>query len=131
MRQGGISMEIKNDRMYTKSHEWVLFENDTTATVGLSDFAQSELGDLVFVNLPQVGDAVTAGETFADVESVKTVSDVFSPVTGTVAAVNEALNDAPQKINEDAYGAWLAKVENITGKEELMDAAAYQAFIEK
>lgn len=124
-------MEIKNDRMYTKSHEWVLFENDTTATVGLSDFAQSELGDLVFVNLPQVGDAVTAGETFADVESVKTVSDVFSPVTGTVAAVNEALNDAPQKINEDAYGAWLAKVENITDKEELMDAAAYQAFIEK
>ena len=124
-------MEIKNDRMYTKSHEWVLFENDTTATVGLSDFAQSELGDLVFVNLPQVGDAVTAGETFADVESVKTVSDVFSPVTGTVAAVNEALNDAPQKINEDAYGAWLAKVENITGKEDLMDAAAYQAFIEK
>jgi len=124
-------MEIKNDRMYTKSHEWVLFENDTTATVGLSDFAQSELGDLVFVNLPQVGDAVTAGETFADVESVKTVSDVFSPVTGTVAAVNEALNDAPQKINEDAYGAWLAKFENITGKEELMDAAAYQAFIEK
>ena len=124
-------MEIKNDRMYTKSHEWVLFENDTTATVGLSDFAQSELGDLVFVNLPQVGDAVTAGETFADVESVKTVSDVFSPVTGTVAAVNEALNDAPQKINEDAYGAWLAKDENITGKEDLMDAAAYQAFIEK
>ena len=124
-------MELKTDRMYTKSHEWVLFENDTTATVGLSDFAQSELGDLVFVNLPQVGDAVTAGETFADVESVKTVSDVFSPVTGTVAAVNEALNDAPQKINEDAYGAWLAKVENITGKEELMDAAAYQAFIEK
>ena len=124
-------MEIKNDRMYTKSHEWVLFENDTTATVGLSDFAQSELGDMVFVNLPLVGDAVTAGETFADVESVKTVSDVFSPVTGTVAAVNEALNDAPQKINEDAYGAWLAKVENITGKEELMDAAAYQAFIEK
>ena len=124
-------MEIKNDRMYTKSHEWVLFENDTTATVGLSDFAQSELGDLVFVNLPQVGDAVTAGETFADVESVKTVSDVFSPVTGTIAAVNEALNDAPQKINEDAYGAWLAKVENITDKEELMDAAAYQAFIEK
>lgn len=124
-------MEIKNDRMYTKSHEWVLFENDTTATVGLSDFAQSELGDLVFVNLPQVGDAVTAGETFADVESVKTVSDVFSPVTGTVAAVNEALNDAPQKINEDAYGAWLAKVESITDKEELMDAVAYQAFIEK
>lgn len=124
-------MEIKNDRMYTKSHEWVLFENDTTATVGLSDFAQSELGDLVFVNLPQVGDAVTAGETFADVESVKTVSDVFSPVTGTIVAVNEALTDAPQKINEDAYGAWLAKVENITDKEELMDAAAYQAFIEK
>ncbi len=124
-------MEIKNDRMYTKSHEWVLFENDTTATVGLSDFAQSELGDLVFVNLPQVGDAVTAGQSFADVESVKTVSDVFSPVTGVVAAVNEALLDAPQLINENAYGAWLVKVENITGREELLDASAYRALVEK
>ena len=124
-------MEIKTDRLYSESHEWVLFENDTTATVGLTDFAQSELGDLVFVNLPQVGDAVTAGETFADVESVKAVSDVFCPVTGTVAAVNEALLDAPQKINEDAFGSWLVKIENITDRGALMDADAYRQLTEK
>ena len=124
-------MELKTDRMYTKSHEWVLFENDTTATVGLTDFAQSELGDLVFVNLPQVGDAVTAGQTFADVESVKTVSDVYAPVTGTVEAVNETLLESPQLINENANDAWLAKITNITAKEELMDAAAYEALIQK
>lgn len=120
-------MEIKTDRLYSKSHEWVLFENDTTATIGLTDYAQSELGDLVFVNLPQVGDAVTAGETFADVESVKAVSDVYCPVTGIVTAVNEALLDTPQKINESPFEAWFIKVENITDKGELMDAAAYEA----
>ena len=124
-------MELKTDRLYTESHEWVLFENETTATVGLTDYAQSELGDLVFVNLPQVGDAVTAGETFADVESVKAVSDVYCPVTGTVAEVNEELLDAPQKINEDAFSAWLVKVENITDRETLMDADAYRALVEK
>ncbi|MCE5343228.1 MAG: glycine cleavage system protein GcvH [Eubacteriales bacterium] len=124
-------MEFKTDRLYAESHEWALFENDTTATVGLSDFAQSELGDLVFVNLPQVGDTVTAGERFADVESVKAVSDIYSPVTGTVAAVNEALLDAPETINRDAFGAWLVKVENITARGKLMDAAAYKAFAEK
>ena len=124
-------MEIKNDRMYTQSHEWVLFENDTTATVGLSDYAQSELGDLVFVNLPQEGDDVTAGETMADVESVKAVSDVYSPVTGTVAAVNEALLDTPQAINETPYEAWFCKVENISDKAKLMTADEYQAFIKK
>ena len=113
-------MEIKNDRLYAESHEWVLFENDTTATIGLSDFAQSELGDLVFVNLPQAGDTLTAGETFADVESVKAVSDIFSPVTGTVVAVNEALRTRPRKSTKMlmAHGC---KVENITAKSALMD----------
>lgn len=124
-------MELKTDRMYTESHEWVLFENDTTATIGLTDFAQSELGDLVFVNLPQVGDTVTAGETFADVESVKAVSDVYCPVTGTVSAVNEALLTAPEKINENAFDAWLVKVTDITDKSALMDAEAYRALTEK
>jgi len=124
-------MNLKNDRLYAESHEWVLFENDTTATIGLTDFAQSELGDLVFVNLPQIGDTLTAGETFADVESVKAVSDVYSPVSGTVVAVNEALLDAPQKINEDAFSAWFVKVENITARGKLMNAAEYQAFAEK
>ena len=124
-------MNLKSDRMYAESHEWVLFENETTATVGLTDFAQSELGDLVFVNLPQVGDTITAGATFADVESVKAVSDVYSPVTGTVVAVNEALLDAPQKINEDAFAAWFVKVENITARGKLMNADEYQEFTEK
>ena len=111
---------------YTKSHEWVLFADDGTAKVGLTDHAQEALGDLVFVNLPEVGDALTCGEALGDVESVKAVSDVFSPVTGTVKAVNEALLDAPESINADPYGAWLVEVEDITGQEELLDAAAYQ-----
>ena len=111
---------------YTKSHEWVLFAEDGTAKVGLTDHAQEALGDLVFVNLPEVGYALTCGEALGDVESVKAVSDVFSPVTGTVKAVNEALLDAPESINADPYGAWLVEVEDITGQEELLDAAAYQ-----
>lgn len=96
---------------YTKSHEWVKENEDGTVTVGLTDYAQQELGDLVFVNLPEVGDAVTAGEAFGDVESVKAVSDVFSPVSGDVAEINEELLDAPQMINETPYDAWMIKVE--------------------
>ena len=112
---------------YTKSHEWVLFAGDGTAKVGLTDHAQEALGDLVFVNLPEVGDALTCGETLGDVESVKAVSDIYSPVTGTVKAVNEDLLDAPESINADPYGAWLVEVEAITDQEELLDAAAYEA----
>ena len=111
---------------YTKSHEWVLFADDGTAKVGLTDHAQDALGDLVFVNLPQVGDALTCGEALGDVESVKAVSDVYSPVTGTVKAVNEDLLDTPEAINADPYGAWLVEVEDITDQEELLDAAAYE-----
>lgn len=114
---------------YTKSHEWVLENEDGTVTVGLTDYAQQELGDLVFVNLPGTGDEVAAGEAFGDVESVKAVSDVFSPVSGTVAEVNEELLDAPQLINETPYEAWMIKVENISGSEELLSAAEYEAFI--
>lgn len=112
---------------YTKSHEWILFADDGTAKVGLTDHAQDALGDLVFVNLPQAGDALTCGEALGDVESVKAVSDVYSPVTGTVKAVNEDLLDTPEAINSDPYGAWLVEVENITDQEELLDADAYQA----
>ena len=112
---------------YTKTHEWVLFADDGTAKVGLTDHAQDALGDLVFVNLPQVGDALTCGEALGDVESVKAVSDVYSPVTGTVKAVNEDLLDTPEAINADPYGAWLVEVEDITDQEELLDAAAYEA----
>lgn len=113
---------------YTKSHEWVKEENGLV--VGLTDYAQSELGDIVFINLPEVGDDVRVGEAFADVESVKAVSDVFSPATGSVFEVNEALLDAPQLINEDPYGAWLIKIAYVKEMDELLDAAAYDAVCE-
>ena len=113
---------------YTESHEWVL-EEDGSYVIGLTDFAQEQLGDLVFVNLPQAGDAVTAGEAFCDVESVKAVSDVFSPVTGEVCAINEELLDNPALINEAPYDAWLVKVKDVSDTEELLDAAAYEAVV--
>lgn len=110
---------------YTKSHEWVKEENGVTV-IGLTDFAQDALGDIVFVNLPEEGDTVTAGESFADVESVKAVSDVFSPVTGTIVEINEELLDNPALVNEDPYGAWFIKVSEVSGTEELLDASAYE-----
>ena len=112
---------------YSKDHEWMK-EEDGGVVVGISDFAQDALGDVVFVNLPGEGDEVTAGEAFGDVESVKAVSDLVSPVTGTVCAVNEALLDEPEQLNKAPYDAWLIKVENVTDTEELLDAAAYEAF---
>ncbi|MDL2294498.1 glycine cleavage system protein GcvH [Ruminococcaceae bacterium OttesenSCG-928-D13] len=121
-------MNIPANLKYSKSHEWVEFTSDTTAKIGLTDFAQSELGDIVFVNLPGVLDTVTAGESLGDVESVKAVSDIISPVSATVSNVNEKLADTPENLNSDPYGAWLIEVEEITGAEELLDAAAYEAF---
>lgn len=119
-------MNFPTELKYSKSHEWLSME-DGVAVVGITDFAQSELGDVVFVNLPEVGDDVTAGEPFGDVESVKAVSDLVSPVSGTVCAINEELLDAPEKINENPYGAWMIKVENVGGTEDLLDAEAYEA----
>ena len=118
-----IPAELK----YSASHEWIK-EEDGVFVIGLTDFAQSALGDIVFINLPEEGDEVTAGESFADVESVKAVSDVNSPVTGVIVAVNEDLADSPENLNSDPYGSWIIKVENITATEELLDAAAYEAF---
>ena len=120
-------MTINPDLKYSKSHEWVRMDGDV-AVIGISDFAQDALGDLVFVNLPQVGDEVTAGEAFGDVESVKAVSDLMSPVTGVVCEINEELLDAPENLNNDPYGAWIIKVENVTDQEELMEADVYEAF---
>ena len=117
------------DLKYTKSHEWVK-EEDGVYVVGITDYAQSALGDIVFINLPMEGDEVTADESFADVESVKAVSDVFSPVSGTVTAINEELLDAPQKVNEDAYGAWFIKVEGQPG-ENLLSAEEYAKVVEE
>lgn len=98
--------------------------------IGLTDYAQSELGDLVFVNLPEVGDEVTAGEPLGDVESVKAVSDVYSPVSGEVSEINEALLDAPELINESPYEAWFIKVKDVSEEEELLSAEEYKAFVE-
>lgn len=124
-------MNFPAELLYSKSHEWVQMLDDTTALVGITDFAQDSLGDLVFVNLPMVGDNVNAEEALCDVESVKAVSDVISPVTGVIAEVNEDLLDAPEKLNEDPYGAWIARIEQITDKAELMDAAAYETFTQE
>ena len=121
-------MNFPAELKYTKDHEWVKMLDDTTALVGISDFAQSELGDLVFVNLPAVGDDVVAGEAACDVESVKAVSDVMSPVTGSVAEVNEELDDSPELPNSDPYGAWIMKIENVTDFSELLSAEEYEAF---
>lgn len=118
---------------YASTHEWAALEDGQLVRVGITDFAQSELGDIVFIGLPDVGRAVTAGEQLAVVESVKTASDLYSPVTGTVEAVNESLQDAPEQVNDDAYGTWLfcIRAENPAELEQLMDADAYQRMIEE
>ena len=122
-------MELREELLCSKSHEWVKEEGDV-AVIGLTDYAQSELGDLVFVNLPEEGDEISVGEAFSDVESVKAVSDVYAPVSGTVCEINEELMDAPEKINEAPYEAWFVKVKDITEKEELLSAEEYKAFVE-
>ena len=120
-------MNYPAELKYSKSHEWIKMEGDV-AVIGISDFAQDALGDVVFVNLPGVGDAAAAGDAFGDVESVKAVSDLVSPVSGEIVEVNEALADAPEALNSDPYGSWIIKVSGITDTEELLDAAAYEAF---
>lgn len=116
---------------YTKVHEWIKVEGGT-ATVGITDYAQQELGDVVFVELPKVGAKINAGQAFGSVESVKAVSEIFMPVGGEIAEINSALVDAPEKINQDPHGAaWLVKVKLSDAKEAdgLMDARAYESYI--
>ena len=122
-------MEFRTDLSYTKTHDWVKLE-DYVAIIGITDYAQDALGDLVFVNLPEEGDTVEMEAVFADVESVKAVSDIYSPVTGTVAEINEELLDAPEKINESAFDAWFIRVEDVTEHTEFMTAEEYEAFVE-
>jgi glycine cleavage system H protein len=119
-------MNFPTELNYSNSHEWTKQE-DGVYVVGISDFAQHALGDVVFINLPAEGDEVTAGEAFGDVESVKAVSDLVSPVSGTVCAVNEELMDSPELLNSDPYGAWIIKVENVSETEDLLSAADYEA----
>lgn len=118
---------------YAMSHEWAKVEDDGIVRVGITDFAQEELGDLVFIELPELGRKVKAKEQCAVVESVKTASDLFSPVTGEVVAINEALLDEPEQVNDDAYGTWLfcIKTDDLAELDALMDADAYQLMIEQ
>lgn len=124
-------MNIPSELKYTKDHEWTKAEGDT-ATVGITEFAVSQLGDITLVELPEVGDEVTAGEAMGTVESVKAVSDLFSPLTGEVVAVNEDLEDAPELVNEDPFDkGWMVKVKpSGDGEADLLDAAAYKALCE-
>lgn len=123
-------MNFPKELKYSKSHEWVKFIDENTALIGISDFAQDQLGGIVFVTLPEVGDDVTQGTSFAELESVKAVSDVYAPISGTVVEVNEKILDTLEMINADPYDAWLIKVEDVSETEELMDAEAYEEFIE-
>lgn len=116
---------------FAKSHEWVKQIGEDKVQIGISDHAQNAMGDLVFVNLPEVGDNFEIGDTFADLESVKAVSDIYCPVSGTVSAINEELLDAPETINQGAYDAWIIELEDITGwSDELMSEDEYKAFVE-
>jgi len=125
-------MNVPADLRYSTDHEWTKVEG-TRIRVGITDYAQDALGDVVFVQVPGVGAAVTAGDAFGEVESTKSVSDIYAPVSGTVVAVNEALSDSPQLLNEDPYGAgWICEIEVGEGADfgALLDAAAYSALIE-
>ncbi|MEL6612359.1 MAG: glycine cleavage system protein GcvH [Bacteroidota bacterium] len=124
-------MTFPDDCRYTKEHEWIRLDGDT-ATIGITDYAQSELGDIVFVELPEEGDHFDADDVFGTVEAVKTVSELFCPVAGTIAAANEDLEDAPESVNEDAYGAgWMIKLtlDDVADFDSLMSAADYKHMI--
>ena len=120
---------VPSNLKYAASHEWVLVNTDGTVTVGISDHAQEALGDLVFVELPEVGTHYDAEKEIAIVESVKAAADVYAPIAGTVTEVNQAAADAPESVNQDAYAAWLFKMtpDNVADLDKLLDATAYQA----
>ncbi len=125
-------MQVPEGLRYTENHEWVAAEDDAKVRIGITDFAQDALGDVVFVDLPEAGAEVTAGEAFAEIESTKSVADVYAPITGTVAAVNTVLEDAPETVNADPYGeGWFAVIDgDLSNLESLMDGAAYTEFSE-
>ena len=121
-------MDFPKDLLYSKSHEWVREQNGA-ARVGLTDYAQQELGDIVFVALPEVGDEAARGERIADVESVKAVSEIFSPLSGTVKEVNRTVADSPEIINSDPYGAWFFEIGQISDRAELFSSDDYEKYI--
>ncbi|HBY18310.1 MAG TPA: glycine cleavage system protein GcvH [Candidatus Marinimicrobia bacterium] len=123
-------MNFPKNLKYSDDHEWVRVEGDE-AVIGITDFAQSELGDVVFLELPTVGDEVSKGDAFGTIEAVKTVSDMLAPVSGEIIAVNEDLNDSPEDVNKEPYESWLVKIKmsDPSETEDLMDAEAYEEFI--
>ncbi len=123
-------MQFPTDLLYTKDHEWVRFEGDEVL-IGITEYAQQQMGDIVFAELPAVGDELAQGAILANIESVKAVSEVFAPVAGQVSAVNDQLESAPELLNTNPYGAWIARlrVSDVAQREGLLDAAAYQAQI--
>jgi glycine cleavage system H protein len=126
-------VEIKSDLRYTTSHEWIKVEGDTV-TMGVSDFAQSELGDITYLELPEAGDSVTKGEPLGVIESVKAASDIYSPVSGEITEANDQVVDAPESVNSSPYGdAWLVKIKlsDQSQVDELMDSEAYEKFVEE
>jgi glycine cleavage system H protein len=123
-------LSIPGELQYTKTHEWVRHEDDVV-TIGITEHAQDELGDVVFVELPEIGTSFASGESFGTVESVKAVSDLYTPVNGEVVEVNEALNDAPEKINEDSYGdGWIVRL-RVSGEGDLLSAEEYEKLLEE
>ena len=124
-------MKTPLELKYSKSHEWVKITGEHECEVGITDYAQDSLGDLVFVNLPEIDTDAVKDEAICDVESVKAVSDIFSPVSGKVAEVNEELLDAPEKINEDPYGAWLFRLTEVEDFEGLLSAEEYEKVVEE
>ena len=125
---------IPSELKYVSSHEWVRHDGDGIVTVGITEHAQALLGDMVFVELPDVGDAITPGDDVAVAESVKAASDIYAPVTGEVIEINEDLEDSPELVNSDAFGAgWMfkVKVEDIAELDDLLDASAYQVSVDE
>ncbi len=124
-------MAHPSDRVYSNEHEWVIVDGDK-ATIGISSFAQDQLGEVVYVDLPSAGDSISAGDTFGEIESVKSVSELFAPVTGEILEVNDALSDSPETVNQDPHGAgWMVKVklDDASEIDGLMSAEEYDAFL--
>jgi len=125
-------LKVPENLLYTKEHEWIS-KKDSVVKVGITDFAQSQLGDIIFLELPEVGDQIVAGESFGEIEAVKTVSELYAPIDGTILEVNEELEDSPDNINQDCYGAgWIIKVshEGDLESNDLLDHKAYSNLIE-
>ena len=133
MQRENKMSDLPENLKYAKTHEWSKVETDNIVRIGITDFAQEELGDLVYIELPEMGKQFKAGEQCAVVESVKTASDLYSPVTGEVVAVNEEVTDSPEQVNDEPYDTWLfcIKADSLTDLDKLMDAEAYQKMIEE